>query len=182
MKVRYFKWGIARIVLETASISGAQPIIVPMFIEGLDQIMHESRTFPRFLPRLGKHVKCTYGSPIDEELIQPYVDRWHDLCAQADQKIDSRITNVPTESNQDLLDGEVAQEIRRELTKVIRDAVVELRAQAGYPPEHPLAHQAEFYDSSEGLKYDELSGIPRPEIFRKKIPRKKEVYEKETST
>lgn len=176
--VRYFKWGIARIVLETTSISGEQPIIVPMFIEGLDQVMHESRTFPRFLPRVGKSVKCTYGEPIDEQIIQPYIDRWRDLCTQSYKARDANSgSGVP----EDLLDGKVAQEIRRELTKVIRDAVVTLRAEAGYPPEHPMAHHAEFYDSSEGLKYDELSGIPRPEIFRKKLPRQQEVYEKETS-
>lgn len=177
MTVRYFKWGVSRIVLETAVINGEQPIIVPLFIEGFDQVMHESRTFPRFLPRVGKHVKCTYGKPIDEAKIQPFIDRWKDLLKHGEKK-DIAARDGRTETSLSLVDSQEAQAIRSELTKVIRDAVVQVRREAGYPEEHPYAHLAEFYDSEEGLKYDELSGIPRPEIFRKRQPQRS-VWEKE---
>ena len=92
---------------------------------------------------------------------------------------DCRVEEVTNE----MIDEDEADSIRQELTKVIRDAVVKVRESAGYPPEHPLAHLAEFYDSDEGLKYDELSGIPRPEIFNTSARRKKKtVWEKEGPT
>lgn len=179
--VRYFKWGVSRIVLETAVINGEQPIVVPFYIDGFENIMHESRTFPRFLPRVGKNVRCTYGKPIEEAKIQPFIDRWKKLLERERQR-KKFIDSGPSVSAQDesisLLDGMEAQAIRSELTKVIRDAVVQVRRDLGYPEEHPKAHLAEFYDSAEGLKYDELSGIPRPEIFRKKQQPSK-VWEKE---
>lgn len=180
--MRYFKWGIARIILETSALTGELPVVVPMFIEGLDQVMHESRSFPRFLPRLGKHVSCTYGQPIDEALIQPFVSKWRLLLAEAYKANDGAIPASTVGVPDLLLDSEEAQAIRRDLTKVVRDAVVDLRLKAGYPAEHPEAHRAEFYDSSEGLKYDELSGIPRPEIFHTRATKKKVVYEKEGPT
>lgn len=176
--VRYFKWGISRIILETATLTGEQPIIVPIFIQGLDQIMHESRTFPRFLPRLLKHIKCTYGDPIDEARIQPFIDRWKVLADRVYKEAGCEVSPSSQDIPYELREGQEAQDIRRELARVVRDAVGKLRLEAGYPEEHPEAHSAEFYDSAEGLKYDKLSGIPRPEIFRKKPP-KKEVYEKE---
>ena len=157
---------------------GEQPIIVPFFIDGFDQVMHESRTFPRFLPRLGKKIKCIYGKPIDEAKLQPCIDRWRVLSETAYKDADKRQTTDSSEIPQILIDGQEAQDIRRDLTKVLRDSVVELRREAGYPDEHPDAHDATFYDSAEGLKYDELSGIPRPEIFHKKRS-PNEVWEKE---
>lgn len=176
--MRYFKWGIARIVLET-SIAGNQPHIVPLFIEGFQNVMHESRTFPRFLPRIGRKVKCTYGEPIDDEKVKVYVDRWRALLVKSAEVGKCSIEEVSV----DMIDEEEADTIRQDLTKVIRDAVVKVRESAGYPPEHPLAHLAEFYDSQEGLKYDELSGIPRPEIFNQSKRRKKQkVWEKEGPT
>lgn len=162
-------------------ITGEQPIIVPFFIDGLDQVMHESRTFPRFLPRLFKSVRCTYGEPIAEERLQPFIDRWRLLSKSVHDDVDQHDPGDRPRLPQALIDGEEAQAIRREMTKVLRDAVLEVRRSVGYPDEHPEAHRAEFYDSAEGLKYDELSGIPRPEIFHKKRS-PNEVWEKEGPT
>lgn len=176
--------------METAQETGEQPIIVPLFIEGFDKIMHESRTFPRFLPRIGKQVRCTYGAPIDEAKVQPHIDAWNALRKTSLEGQGHGKNKCSHDDDDDAaaaadawLDGAEAQKIRRDLTKVIRDAVAALRIEAGYPAEHPDAHRAEFYDSAEGLKYDELSGIPRPEIFKKKLPpsagTRSKVYEKE---
>lgn len=165
-------------------LTGEQPIVVPLFIEGFDQVMHESRTWPRFLPRLFKSVRCTYGRPVDEASLQPFIDRWRLLSEAAYKDAGRDVTTDSDEIPERLRDSPEAQAIRRDLTKVLRDAVGKLRTQAGYPAEHPLAHDPIFYDSEEGLKYDELSGIPRPEIFKKRPssssqPPGKEVYEKE---
>ena len=99
LSMRYFKWGVARMILEvscptpsltptttttTGSVRAVQPIVVPMFIEGLQEVMHDSRGFPTFLPRLFKRVKCTYGDPIPDDLIAPFVDRWRELVGTID--------------------------------------------------------------------------------------------------
>lgn len=165
LSMRYFKWGVARMLLEATALSNVQPIVVPMFIEGLQNVMHDSRSFPTFLPRLLRRVRCTYGEPIDDDLISPFVLRW--------RKLTETIDDLPLEKDdaarQDAIlavtDGEEARAIRRELTKVLRDAVSQLRIECGYPPEHKQAHLAEFYTSEEGVKYDEFGNVPRPAIF-----------------
>ncbi|RMZ86536.1 hypothetical protein DV736_g6233, partial [Chaetothyriales sp. CBS 134916] len=63
--MRYFKWGFTRLILEPAEC----PDVVPIFIEGTDQIMHESRAWPRFIPRIGKAVTVTFGEPVDTDAV-----------------------------------------------------------------------------------------------------------------
>ncbi|ORY83284.1 acyltransferase-domain-containing protein [Protomyces lactucae-debilis] len=179
--MRYFKWGISRIVLETAML-GELPIIVPFFIEGFDQVMHESREWPRFLPRVGKKITVTFGEPIDDAIIQPYVDKWQQMVAEArqifpDNEDDPRL--VPFALNH----SQAAKDIRRELAKELRDAVSKLRLQAGYPAENPHAHDARYYLSDEGYEYDVVQGgVPRPAIFKKKDAGGEDVIEKDTFT
>lgn len=61
--MRYFKWGVARLILE----SEPMPDVLPMFIDGTQNIMSEERTFPRFLPRGGKKFHITFGELLDME-------------------------------------------------------------------------------------------------------------------
>ncbi|KPI39316.1 Lysophosphatidylcholine acyltransferase [Cyphellophora attinorum] len=61
--MRYFKWGIARLILEPPVC----PDVVPMWIEGTDQVMHESREFPRFIPRAFKRISVTFGAKVDTD-------------------------------------------------------------------------------------------------------------------
>jgi monolysocardiolipin acyltransferase len=70
--MRYFKWGIARLILEPPVC----PDVVPMWIEGTDQVMHESREFPRFIPRAFKRISVTFGARVDAE------ERFGDLRAR----------------------------------------------------------------------------------------------------
>lgn len=97
--MRYFKWGVARLVLETPggddrdspsstssllSDSSAAPNIVPMFIDGTDRIMAEDRGFPRFLPRVGRRVRVVFGEPLDAEVaFGDLRRRWRELVAAA---------------------------------------------------------------------------------------------------
>lgn len=48
---------------------------------GFDQLMPETRTFPRFFPRFGARISITIGQPITSK-IQPLVDRWRDIASQ----------------------------------------------------------------------------------------------------
>lgn len=116
--------------------------------------MHETRCFPRFLPRLRKRVSCTYGEPIPEHVFTPFVDRWRSLIAEkapdyetSDGLDEDRVPEI-------LKTGEEAMQIRVELTAVIRQAVSDLRRKAGYPDEHPRSAEASWYTSDEGKKYD----------------------------
>jgi len=75
--MRYFKWGVSRLILEPPEC----PDLVPIFIEGTDQVMHESRTFPRFIPRAGKKVVVTYGAEVDVEAVFGDLrKRWRAIC------------------------------------------------------------------------------------------------------
>ncbi|KAJ4304178.1 Lyso-phosphatidylcholine acyltransferase [Collariella sp. IMI 366227] len=61
--LRYFKWGLARLILE----SDPAPDVLPMFIDGTQRVMHEDRGFPRFLPRVGRTVRVAFGEVLDYE-------------------------------------------------------------------------------------------------------------------
>lgn len=75
--MRYFKWGVSRLILEPPEA----PDFVPMFIEGTDRIMHESRGFPRFIPRLFQNVHISFGEKVDMEAVFGDLrKRWREIC------------------------------------------------------------------------------------------------------
>ncbi|PHH69499.1 hypothetical protein CDD82_7713 [Ophiocordyceps australis] len=59
--LRYFKWGISRLILEAEPA----PDFIPMFIHGTQSIMPEDRTWPRWLPRIGNKIKIAVGQAIN---------------------------------------------------------------------------------------------------------------------
>jgi Acyltransferase len=91
-----FHWGVSRILLE----AGHHVEIIPMWLQGpsvlrqtpdfdqmmhilttrstyptgFDQIMPETRSFPRFLPRLGARVSVSFGVPVTDRLRPLVVD------------------------------------------------------------------------------------------------------------
>lgn len=88
-RVRRFKWGIARMLLEAGSRSPAavaprakaqveqqqlRPLIIPIWISGLDAMMPEPRGIPRWLPRPGANVTITIGAPVNDA-VEPVLDR-----------------------------------------------------------------------------------------------------------
>ena len=80
--IRYFKWGIARLILETEPL----PQVVPMWISGFDDVMNEARSTPRWLPRPGKTLKVVFGRELDgERLFGELRKRWKDLQARDEQ-------------------------------------------------------------------------------------------------
>ncbi|PVF99395.1 hypothetical protein CPB86DRAFT_783761 [Serendipita vermifera] len=66
------KWGVGRMLAECQQT----PVVIPIWINGFDQIMPEDRGFPKFLPRLGAKIQVTFGDPkgvtskLDEKLAQ----------------------------------------------------------------------------------------------------------------
>lgn len=146
--VRYFKWGIARLILEPPEC----PDLVPMFIEGFDQVMHESRKFPRFIPRCGKEIHVTFGHEVDTEAVFGDLrKRWREL---ADRDTLERIGRLPEpEWNEFVLgivppplaDHPEAVELRKECATRIRNEVLKVRRSRGWPDEDPKSGLVETW-------------------------------------
>lgn len=62
-QLRYFRWGVARLILEAEPM----PDLVPVFVDGTADIMHEDRGWPRPVPRPGKDVRIAFGDRVDME-------------------------------------------------------------------------------------------------------------------
>ncbi|KAL4933291.1 uncharacterized protein BDV17DRAFT_279071 [Aspergillus undulatus] len=147
--MRYFKWGVARLILETSEC----PDIVPIWLEGFDQVMHESREFPRFLPRPGKEVSVTFGQKVDtEEVFGEYRSRWQKLRAKV-EKASPEVRDLRLGTlNDELLYGPEAVELRKEVTKKVRDLVLEVRRSRGHSDEDPKASLVETWAEEGGKR------------------------------
>lgn len=148
--MRYFKWGVARLILEPTEC----PDVVPMFIEGSDQVMHESRTFPRFIPRIGKDITVTFGHELDvESTFGDLRKRWRELCdedarANGLDEWDELTLGIVPES---LVHHPEAVKLREECTRRVRDAVLQVRKSRGYKDEDPKSGAVETW-AKEGPK------------------------------
>ncbi|KAL2820893.1 hypothetical protein BDW59DRAFT_181339 [Aspergillus cavernicola] len=140
--MRYFKWGVARLILEASEC----PDVVPLWLEGFDQVMHESREFPRFLPRPGKEVSVTFGQKVDTDAVFGEMrSRWQKLKAKA-ELASPETCDLPLGAlNDELLYGTEAVELRKEVTKKVRDLVLDVRRSRGHSDEDPKAGLVETW-------------------------------------
>lgn len=132
------------------------PDIVPIFIEGFDDIMNEKRTFPRFIPRPFKNVRVTFGEKLNaEEVFGDLRARWKQLRAEEEQKSGPLDVGV---LNDALKHSDEAVRIRIECTDRIRRAVLDVRRQRGYSNEDPKNNLAKTWlregPSREGRQAD----------------------------
>ncbi|THZ85652.1 hypothetical protein D6C84_03146 [Aureobasidium pullulans] len=131
--MRYFKWGVSRLILE----SEPAPDLVPLFIEGFDSIMHESRGFPRPIPRAGRDVTVTFGDKIDTgDAFRDLRDRWAALKEQAVQR-GAQSDELGVVRDEQLMNGAEAVRLREECTMRVREAVLAVRRTRGLPDEDP---------------------------------------------
>lgn len=129
--MRYFKWGVSRLILE----SEPMPDIVPIFVEGFDHIMHETREFPRFIPRPFKNVRVTFGEKLDaEEVFGDLRQRWRQMRVREEKVCGELAVGV---LNDTLKYSEEAASLRKECTRRMRQAVLDIRRQRGYPEDDP---------------------------------------------
>jgi monolysocardiolipin acyltransferase len=144
--MRYFKWGVSRLILESEPC----PDVVPIWLEGPDQVMHESREFPRFLPRPFKDVSVTFGAKLDgEQTFGDLRERWKRLRAKGDPGGDLEVGVL----NDTLKYSDEAVALRTECTMRVRQAVLAVRRTRGLPDEDPKAGLAETY-AIEGGKHE----------------------------
>ncbi|CAD6505374.1 BgTH12-00865 [Blumeria graminis f. sp. triticale] len=135
--LRYFKWGISRLILESEPL----PEVVPIFIDGNQNIMHENREFPEFLPRIGKRVTIAFGETIDgERIFGDLRHKWKQLVQQQKEELQRKGLETKWELgylNEELKYGGEAVAIRKEVTLRVRNEVLKVRRNLGYPDEDP---------------------------------------------
>jgi monolysocardiolipin acyltransferase len=149
--LRYFKWGVARLILEPTEC----PDVVPMFIEGTDQVMHESRGFPRFIPRAGKNITVTFGKEVDTEAVFGDLrKRWRELTDETtrasgwDKWNESLLGVLPSA----LTDGQEAIDLRKECARRMREEVLKVRRSRGLPDLDPKSGLLETWAREGGKR------------------------------
>lgn len=125
------------------------PQIVPIFIDGNQDVMHESREFPRFVPRAGKSIRIVFGESVDgERIFGDLRERWQRLVkAQKDalMKTGASFDWEMGELTEGLKYGTEAVALRKEVTNRIRQEVLKVRRSLGYPDEDPKQGLAETW-------------------------------------
>jgi len=150
--LRYFRWGVSRMILESEPL----PAIIPMFIDGNQEIMHESREFPRFIPRIGKKVVVAFGEAVDgEKIFGDLRMRWKRLVNLQKDALRKKGLKDHMEMGE-LTDGlkysTEAMALRMEVTKLVRNEVLKLRRSLGYPEEDPKEGLVETYIEEGGKR------------------------------
>jgi monolysocardiolipin acyltransferase len=149
LNMRYFKWGVARLILESEPC----PDVVPMWIEGMEQVMSEDRKFPRFIPRQWKTVSITYGAALDvDKVFGDLRERWQRLYKMETAKHGENKSLDMGILTDELKYGKEAVDLRIECTLRVRDEVLKLRREKGHSDEDPKWSLAETYAHEGSLK------------------------------
>jgi len=128
-----FKWGVGRILMETAK----PPVVIPVWLTGFDTLMPEGRAFPyKYFPRPGAKLSVTFGDPIPADVIQKALGNLGD--GQTDKleavarpplpkgwirdQITSKLGDKGAIDNADERTKDILK-IRSEVTAIIRDSV-----------------------------------------------------------
>ncbi|KAI3620576.1 hypothetical protein CBS9595_002543 [Malassezia furfur] len=117
-RMRRFKWGVARLVLEAPKT----PVVVPLWLTGFDQVMPEHRRAPRFLPRLGAEITVTFGEPIAPALLQPYVNLYTQREHMSVAKVAHALPALSSRTSPDDLYPARPATLRSEDTPTLRTA------------------------------------------------------------
>ena len=139
--MRYFKWGVARLILEPEMC----PDIIPIWIDGTQHVMHESRGFPRFLPRPGSHISVLFGGNVGGEATDDNATVFHELRQRWQQLVEryekslgdgTAVISMGVLSDE-LKYGDEAVRLREECTRQVRNEVLKVRRMTGLPDEDP---------------------------------------------
>ena len=173
--MRYFKWGIARLILEPPEC----PDVIPIWIEGNDSVMHESREWPRFVPRVGKTLGVWFGDNVggDNGVFTEIRSKWKALVAQDRRERRRLLVEKSGEGPMDTYGWEnydshedlgilserlkyskEAVDLRIECTKMVRREVLRIRRLRGLPDEDPKEGLVETWieESSPGQREGQM--------------------------
>lgn len=152
--MRYFKWGVSRLILESEPL----PEIIPIFIDGNQEVMHEARGFPRFVPRTGKDIKIVFGEKVDgEKVFGELRTKWRNLVELQRKTLDKKGVKMEWgmgELTEGLRHCEEARLLRREVTRRVRLEVLKVRRSLGHADEDPKQGLAETW----GQEGDKVTG------------------------
>ena len=117
------------------------PEIIPMFIDGNQDVYHESRTFPRFIPRAGNDIRIGFGDAIDgEKVFGELRRRWQRLVQLQKEALRKKGLNdeLPIgELTEGLKYSAEAVALRKEVTLRVREEVLRVRRSMGFSDEDP---------------------------------------------
>lgn len=152
--MRYFKWGVSRLILEAT----ASPIVVPIFSYGFEKIAPEDsadKGISRWLPsNVGSEVHIHIGDALPDAQIEEYREKWRHLCAKY---IDH---NHPEDLNDELRNGSKVLELRSRIAADLREAVAGIRTQVGkFREEDPR-----FKDPAFWKRYTLTEGASDPDV------------------
>lgn len=103
--------------------------------------MHESRRWPRFIPRAGKNIRIVFGEKVDgEKIFGDLRARWTRLVKLQEEALSRRGEEVDWEMGElteGLKYGNEAVALRMEVTNRVRQEVMKVRKGLGYPDEDP---------------------------------------------
>jgi monolysocardiolipin acyltransferase len=101
---------------------------------GFDQMMSETRGFPRFLPRPGANISITIGQPLTSQL-EPLVDRWRGIASKEKGTVgmggEWKKGTMSGDDQRDLRGkGEIGngeeEKVRIEIVQILQDKLKEL--------------------------------------------------------
>jgi len=103
--------------------------------------MHESRQWPRFVPRAGKRIRIAFGETVDgEKIFGDLRERWQRLVRLQKEALIKKGIPVDWEMGElteGLKYGSEAVALRKEVTNRVRQEVLKVRKNLGYPDEDP---------------------------------------------
>ncbi len=157
--MRYFKWGVARLILEPDEC----PDVVPMWIEGHDAIMHEGRAAPRWAPRVGKRCGVWFGGNVGGEesgegnAFRELRERWRGLVEEdRGRRAEGGRELGVGELSEELKYGVEAVRLREECTMRVRGAVLKVRRERGLPDEDPKEGLVETWRAEGGKREGQM--------------------------
>ncbi|KAL9061517.1 MAG: hypothetical protein Q9162_000048 [Coniocarpon cinnabarinum] len=148
--MRYFRWGVSRLILEAEPC----PDVVPVWIEGFQDVMSEKRDWPRPLPRPGKLVRVDFGEVVAEAVWDGYRRKWRELVEeskrrrrkerQRDREGNTQVIwhELGVVEDDWLKYGREAVELRTEVADRVRQELVKMRSARGWPEEDARARLA----------------------------------------
>ncbi|KAI5965241.1 TAZ1 [Candida pseudojiufengensis] len=120
--MRYFKWGVSRLILE----STRAPVVVPIFSYGFEKVAPEDAAdegIKRWLPaNLGAEIHMTIGDALPDNVIESYRIKWRNLVAKYIDK------SNPNDLSQELKTGKKVEELRSSLASYLRENVLAIRS------------------------------------------------------
>ena len=129
-----------------------------MWTEGYNEIMHEDRVAPRWIPRIGKKCAVWIGDNVGgdrEGVFHELRRKWRKLVEDNKRK-----EFGPLEIgvlNDDLKYGEEAVALRKECTLQVRREVLAVRRLRGLPDEDPKESLVETYREEGGKREGKMA-------------------------